>query len=139
MAVSQTYIGTTKNVVALPYFKTNVADADGTLNAQTTDLTEYAAVYPGSIIGVGVLLNGTLNTGTLTPRATINGSLCPPFEGTLTIGVQTTYVQQEGRKDNFAFNPGDRLGLMYNKSGTIEPTSNDATAVLLVLHEEVFY
>jgi hypothetical protein len=135
---AQTQLGSTFNMQQLPFFATDIPNANGTFRV-TADVNEYVALYDGSIIGGGVLLNDVLTGGTLTLRATINGTACPAFETTLEVGQQTATARQDARRAGFAFRAGDRLGLTWVKAGTVAPTTRDATAALIVLYENVRY
>jgi hypothetical protein len=138
MSTVQIQTGSTYNLAHFHYYATDIANADGTLLV-TADTAEAVAPFAGSIIGMGLHVNGTFTTGTLTPQPTINGSLCPAFGGTLTISQRTLAVQQSAKKANYTFNAGDRIGLIWNKAGTIAPTTRDAVATLVVLYQEVRY
>lgn len=139
MAVAQTSIGSTKQVVALPFGATDIANANGTLKSVQTDTTGYTMPFGGSVIGVSGSLTGTLTTGTMQFQAVVNGSLMPAFDNTLygsNGGVRQTI---EGRRTNMTFQAGDTLELMWQKTGTIAPTTRDGAFLLIVLLEEVNY
>lgn len=141
MSVVQTHVGSTKNVAYLPFFKTDIAETNGTLNTQAT--TEfYVAPSAGSILGISGGINGTLATGTLSFQAAINGSLSPLFGSGSYIHTsqQYGYAMHEGRKDNFKFSAGQRLGVHFNADDTLEPDSaRDGAFLLVVLFEGVQY
>lgn len=141
MSVAQTHVGSTKNVAYLPFFKTDIAQTDGTLNTQAT--TEfYVAPSRGSVIGFSGGINGTLATGTLSFQPVIDGSLSPLFGSGSYIHTnqQYGYTMQDGRKDLFTFTAGQRLGVHFNADDTLEPNSSrDGAFLLVVLFEGVNY
>lgn len=127
-------------LVGLPFEKTDIADADGTLNTNQATTVTHTMPSAGAIVGVSGNMNGTLNTGTLQFQATINGSLCPIFgQSTALFDHSTTYAygMQESSRPNMHFTAGQYLGLLLHKSGTVEPVTNDAAVTLWVLLENV--
>ncbi len=137
---AQTQLGSTFNQHTHYFNATNVGNADGTLNTVNADITSYTMPYAGCILGFGASASGTLNTGTLTFRPTITGSLSAPFAGgTLDHSTTNPYFTQSADQQYYRFNAGDRIGLMWNKTGTVEPTTNDLTVGLVVLYEDVRY
>lgn len=141
MSAPQTQIGSTFSVANLHFQKTDIANANGDASTIQADSTAYVAPYKGSIIGVSSIANGTLVTGTITPYATINGSVCPSFPDAAAVRANQQYghYTQNARKDNFTFNAGDRIGLSYTKAGTVAPTTRDGVFLLVVLYEDVRY
>lgn len=137
--VAQTSLGSRKQVVYLPFYATDIGDAPGTLVGQATT-PEYILPNRGSIVGVTGTLNGTLTTGTLTLQPTINGSLCPAFTNSgalLHLNQNGASYMQGGRKANYTFAAGSRIGLIYGKSATVAPTTRDGNFLLVVLQEGV--
>lgn len=141
MSAPQTQLGSTFNVVTLPFQGTDFANADGTLFTAQATTPEYVMPTRGSIIGVSGGLNGTLVTGTLTPQAMIDGSLCPIFPDAAAVRTnqQYGYYMQEARKENYTFTAGQRLGMIVDKAGTVSPTTRDGAFLLVVLLEGVRY
>lgn len=144
MGASQTHIGSTKQVVTLPFHFWEIPNANGTLYSQVNTngtLTDYAMPYAGSIIGVTGSLNAALTSGTLQFQPLINGSLAPQFDSAarLDLGRQSFAYTHEGRRANLTFNAGDRIGLNFNKTGTVAPTTTDGQFLLVVLLEGVQY
>lgn len=147
--VSQTHIGSTKQVVMLPFFAGNVQDASFTLNAYPpgtnwVNTLEYTMPYKGSIIGFSGALNAPLTDGTLQAFATINGSATTTWSGAdLTIETpQYRYLTQQGRKSGYTFEAGSRIGMGLHKDitgGTVAPTTADGVFTLIVLLEGVGY
>lgn len=137
---AQTQLGSTFNYKELPFVATNIGNTNGTLSTPNTDVVEYQMPYDGSILGAAWRGGGTLTTGTLTLYPQINGSLCPPFStGTLLTGVKGNQQTIDARTSNYTFKKGDYIGLVWNKTGTVEPTTLDVEAQLIVLHEGVRY
>lgn len=137
--VAQTPLASEKSVNLIPFFITDIADADGTLFGQATT-PEYIAPARGSIVGFSGTLNGSLTTGTLTLQPTINGSLCPAFSNSgalIHLNQNGAYYMQAGRKDSYRFNAGDRLGFIYHKTATVAPTTRDGNFMLVVLLESI--
>lgn len=137
---AQTKIGSTYNMLALPFQATNIANGNGTLATVQADSIEYVAPANGSVIGFSAGLNAALSTGTLEFYPTVNGSLMPSFANALVYNNQQRASQQfEARRDNYTFVAGQRIGVEWRKSGTISPTTTDGTFLLLVLLEDVNY
>ena len=133
--------GATQVVVPLHFGKANVADADGTLTAVDGSSLEYVMPVAGSIIGITGRSNATFTTGTMTFQATIDGSLCPAFPDAacLRTNQQTgKYTQPQG-KANYVFAAGARIGVMWDKAGTIDPTTNDVSVLLFVTQDSLRY
>jgi hypothetical protein len=127
-------IAVDKYVVPLFFQTSNIADAAGTANAIEPASTEYVMPYPGSVVAITAALNGALSTGTVTFRPTINGTAVTAFTATaLSSSKQRTADSQLADKTHFA--AGDRLGIDWTKSGTVSPTTLDATITLWVLVE----
>lgn len=133
--------GVTQYVSQLAFAKTNVADANGTLNTLEGTTLEYVMPYPGSIIGFSASQNATLTTGTLTFQPTINGSLCPvlPSAANVTLSAQRSSYTQDAEKANYTFTAGQRVGVHYNASDTINATTTDLACLLVVLLDSVRY
>jgi hypothetical protein len=142
----QAQIGSTYNLTKYTFTATNVADASGTLIAGQTGAVDYTVPYAGSVVGVTFrgsgTVGGTLTTGTLVPLVMINGVAAPPFP-TANVGIMVSqrsgYFTQDAEKADYGFAPGASIGLVYSKTGTIEPTTLDLTAEVWVLHENVRY
>jgi len=144
MSVSQTHIGSTKQVVALPFHFWNIPDANGTLYTQVNTngtLDEYTMPYAGSIIGVTGSLNAALTSGSLQFQSRINGSLAPAFDSSarLDLSAQTFAYTQGAQRNNLTFTAGQRVGLNFNKTGTVAPVTTDGQFLLVVLLEGVQY
>lgn len=148
MSVSQTHIGSTKNVNLLAFGTVNLGNASGTLQVAgaTTGnaTTEWIAPYAGSVLGFSGRLNAALTTGTLAMYATKNGTALTAFSGQTTsahhVTAQTARHTQEGRKSGYTFVAGDRLGMGFTASDTIAPTGTvDGAWLLIVLFEGVQY
>jgi hypothetical protein len=143
---AQTQLGSTYNVQKYTFQATNVADASGTLIAGQTGAVDYTMPYAGSVIAVTFrgsgTVGGTLTTGTLVPLVMINGVAASPFP-TANVGVMVSqrggYFAQDGGKSGYIFPAGSTIGLVYSKTGTIEPTTLDLTGEVWVLHEDVHY
>lgn len=147
MSVSQTHIGSTKQVVMLPFIAADITDASFTLNAvppgtQWVEMKEYTMPYGGSILGFTANMNEALTGGTLQMTPTIDGTECATWtDKVLTIETpQYVYKTQEGRKSGYTFTAGQRLGLVAHKGGgTVAPTTADGAFTLIVLLENVQY
>lgn len=133
---SQTPIGSTKIPLALPFGTLAVGDAPGTLYTTTADalLVGYVMPQAGSVIGFSVNLTGTLTTGTLSFTPMKNAAVMQQFaNGTINIGTLSTFQKVQAQQGLLSFAAGDTLGLTFQKTGTIAPTTRDANALLLVL------
>jgi hypothetical protein len=128
-------------IAHFPFYKTNVGDANGTLNGVEPTTLEYVMPFGGSIIGFTCEESAALTTGTLVFQPTINGSLCPalPDAASVRTNQQYGYYTQDAHKANYDFTAGQRLGVMYAKSDTINATTTDLNALLVVLLERVQY
>lgn len=142
MGLVQTNVGSYKNMIALPFAKTDVADAAGTLNGVQATTNEYTMPVGGWIVGMGAHLNGTLLTGTLQFAPTVNEATLGRLwsGGNADLWAADAYVTQEaGANPLWSFNAGDSIGLTYSKSGTVTPTTRDMNAILLVLLDNYVY
>lgn len=143
--VSQTHIGSTKQVVTLPFHQWQIPNANGTLYANVNTngtLVDYTMPSGGSILGITGSLTGALSTGTLQFQPRIDGSLCPVLGGgnaVQDLSNTSFHFMQDGRKDNFRFNAGANVGVNFNASDTISPTTLDGNYLLVVLLEGVEY
>lgn len=138
---SQTAIGSTKIPVALAFGTVSIGNADGTLYACVVNPFEYRMPARGSVIGFSANLSGTLTTGTLTFAPTINGTRASSqfTNGTINIGTLGNHERTQAQQGNYSFNEGDTVGLMFNKTGTVAPTTRNCDALLLVLLEGYDY
>lgn len=136
-------VGTGSTFVPIPlYFGTlAIANADGTLLASmTSGIKDNRMPTGGWVIGMAANLDGTLTTGTLSFTPTVNGSPISggAFANTVTInslGTSQTIVAQAG----YRFNANDTVGMGYNKTGTIAPTTRNIQAMLIVLLDKYDY
>jgi hypothetical protein len=143
---AQTSVGSTYEVMKYTFQATNVADASGTLIAGQTGAVDYTMPYDGSVIAVTFrgsgTTGGTLTTGTLVPLVMIDGIAASPFP-VANVGIMVSqrggYYRQDGQTPGYRFAAGSSIGLVYSKSGTIEPTTLDITAEVVILHENVHY
>lgn len=143
---AQTQLGSTYSVQKYTFQATNVADASGTLIAGQTGAVDYTMPYDGSVIAVTFrgsgTVGGTLTTGTLVPLVMINGVAASPFP-VASVGIMVSQrsglYRQDGQTPGYRFSAGASLGLVYSKTGTIEPTTLDLTAEVVILHENVRY
>lgn len=138
---SQTPIGSTKIPLALPFGTISVGNAPGTLYTNINSLVEYTMPKRGSVIGFSANLTGTLTTGTLSYTITKNQtpSTQPFANGTINIGTLSTFERTQAQQGLLSFAAGDTIGLTFQKTGTIAPTTRDMNALLLVLLDEYDY
>lgn len=118
-----------------------VGNADGTLLANmTSSLKDYRMPTGGWVIGVSANLDGTLTTGTLQFTPTLNGSpMTGTFSNTVTINSLGTSQTTVAQNPSYRFNANDAVGLMYNKTGTIAPTTRNIVGLLVVLLDSYNY
>lgn len=138
---AQSPLGSRKAVQVLHFSKTNIANANGTLQTLQADNDEYVMPVAGAIIGFTGALNATLTTGSLVFQPTINGSLCPalPDAASLRTNQQRSNYMQDAWRNNYIFSAGQRLGVMWRKADTVNPTTADAACLLVVLLDQVEY
>lgn len=139
---AQTPIGSTKIPLALPFGTLGVGNAAGTLYPVPNDsvIAEYTMPQSGSIVGFSVNLTGTLMTGTLSFTPTKNGVAMTQFaNGTINIGTQSTFQRVQSQQGIYSFNAGDTVGLSFEKTGTVAPTTRNMNALLLILLENYDY
>jgi len=146
--VAQTQLGSTYTLAKYSFFATDVGNAAGTLTIPGSGGEAYPMEYPGSIVGVSWrgsgTVGGTLTTGTLTPILMVNGAAITPtpFPTSLAIMPSTrgSTWRQDAQQSGFRFAQDATLGLVYDKAGTVAPTSTlDITAEVWVLHEDIHY
>jgi hypothetical protein len=118
-----------------------VPNADGTLlSNMTSGFAGYQMVKGGNVIGMAATLDGTLTTGTLQFTPTVNGT---PMTGTFstgTINIGALANNQTVVSQNvFRFNRGDVVGAIWNKTGTVAPTTRNLQLTLVVLLESYDY
>lgn len=134
---SQTAIGSSKVPLALPFGTLAIGNGGGTLIPQFSvpSVVEYTMPKGGWVIGMGVHLSGSLTTGTLQFYPTLNGAaMANQFvNGTVNIGTLGNYERDQAQQGGFQFFEGDTLGLAFNKTGTVAPTTRDCVGLLLVL------
>jgi hypothetical protein len=141
--MSQTRLGSTKEVLHLPYQATNLVNVNGTMHTGQTGVLAWAAPASGWVIGFSGNLNASLTAGTITAHATVNGSLLPGFNanGASVLVPEHAYGYQrhEAGRALHRFSAGDRLGMEYRASNTIDPETTDGSFLLVVLLEDVQY
>lgn len=144
--VSQTHIGSTKQVVTLPFHQWEIPDANGTLYAASNTngtLLEYTMPTGGSVLGITGSLTEALSSGTLQFQPRIDGSLCPVLgdgsNALQDLSNTAFHFLQPGRKDNYTFAAGASIGVNLVKSGTVSPTTADGSYLLVVLLEGLDY
>src|SRR5258708_5390349 len=132
---SQTPIGSTKVPIALNFGTLAVGNAPGTLYPFSASVPEYRMPVGGSVIGFSANLSGTLTTGTLSFTPTKNGvAMSQQYaNGTINIGTLSTSEIGQAQQPLLSFNAGDTIGLTFQKTGTIAPTTRDMNGLLLVL------
>lgn len=144
--MGQAQLGSTYNLVKYTFQATDVANASGTLIAGQTGAVDYTVPYDGSVVAVTFrgsgTVGGTLTTGTLVPLVMINGAAAAPFPAS-NVAIMPSqrggYFAQDAQKAGYQFSAGSTLGLVYDKTGTVAPTTLDITAEVWVLHENVRY
>ena len=134
-AVAQEQIAVTKYVVPLVFQATDVPDAAGSAGTVQADSSDYVMPFAGSIIGISVRHNAALTGGTLTWRPTLDGTADTTMTVDTDSSSQQAYANQKGRQ--VSFDAGARLGVDWTKSGTVAPTTTDATITLFVLLEDI--
>ena len=147
--VSQINMGSTKQVVMLPFFADNVVDGSFTLNAYPPGTAwvaakEYVMPFKGSVIGFSGALSEALTDGTLQAFPTIDGVASSTWtSANLTIETpQYKYLAQQGRKSGYSFAAGARIGMGLHKDingGTVAPTTADGVFTLVILLEGIDY
>jgi hypothetical protein len=142
--VAQTKIAINKYVQPLTFTVTNITDANGTLNTMNGGVTGYTMPYDGSIFAVAVSGSGTLATGTLNFVPTVNGTLAAStVNGTLTAFDDTEIITTElkayatANARVYKFRANDLVGLAWQKTGTISPTTTDWAGQVFILFEGV--
>ncbi len=132
---SQTAIGSTKIPMKLAFGTVWIGDANGTLYTNVPSVTEFRMPQKGSVIGYSVNMTGTLTSGTLQFYPTKNRvPMSNSFtNGTVNIGTLGNHERAAAGQGGFSFNEGDTVGLMFQKTGTIAPTTRDCVALLIVL------
>ena len=138
---SQTAIGSSKIPITLTFGTTAIGDAAGTLYTNLTSVAGYRAPKGGWVIGYSSNLSGTLTTGTLQFYPTLNGAaMANSFSnGTVNIGTFGNFERDQAMQGGFQFAAGDVLGIGFNKTGTVAPTTRDANALLMVLMDNYDY
>lgn len=131
----QERISVTDYLVPLVFQATNIPDAAGTANAVEPTTPSYVMPFAGSIVAISAGLNGALSTGTVTFRPTINGTANTSLTTAVANGTQRSRATKPADAVNFT--AGQYLGVDWTKSGTVSPTTADATIVLWVLVNEV--
>lgn len=122
-------------LVPLVFQATNIPDAAGTANAVEPTTPSYVMPFAGSIVGISAGLNAGLSTGTVTFRPTINGTANTTLTTAVTNGTQRNRATKPA--DVVPFSAGQYLGVDWTKSGTVSPTTADATIVLWVLVNDI--
>lgn len=141
--MSQSRLGSTKEVMHLPFQATNLVNANGTLTTGQTGVNSWVAPAAGWVVGYSGGINPPITAGTITSHATVNGSLLPGFNanGASVIVPEHAYGYQrhEAGRALHRFAAGDRLGMEYRASNTIDPETTDGSFLLVVLLEDVNY
>lgn len=138
---AKTAIGSSKVPVVLEFGTVSVGNAPGTLYTNISSIVEYRMMRRGSVIGYSSNLSGTLTTGTVQFTPTLNGVVMANSfgNGTINIGTFGNYERAQAQQGGFSFVAGDTVGLMFNKTGTVAPTTRDCNALLLVLLDDYPY
>jgi hypothetical protein len=134
----QERIATDTYAVWMPFTALNIPDAAG--NAVVAGVgasagAEYVATHDGFIIGISVALNADLTTGEVTFRPTINGTA----DTSLSAIVNGTVQRDYGRclAGAVPFSAGQRIGVDWVETGTVDPVTADAVIGLLVVFEGI--
>lgn len=132
---AQTPIGSTKVPIALVFGTVSIGNAAGTLYTNVSSVTGYTMPQAGSVIGYSSSLTGTLTTGTLQFYPTQNGAaMANSFaNGTINIATLSNFERDQSQQGGFSFQAGDVIGLGFNKTGTVAPTTRDANGLVFVL------
>lgn len=126
-------IAVTAPMMAFEFQTTDIPDAVG--NAKTLQATsnEYVMPWAGHVVAVSAAINGALTTGVVTFRPTVNGTAKTAISTAVQNGAQTNYATKPQGTVQFA--AGVKLGVDWVKSGTVSPTTTDATITLFVVFE----
>lgn len=134
MAILSEYIGVKIQHEALLFGKANVADANG--SALTVgDGDAYLMPYAGSVIAIAVRHNADLTGGAITWTPTVNGTAKTALSAVTDDTHQQAYDTCEAYTIPFA--AGDYIGAAYTKTGTVAPTTTDASVIVRVVYHEV--
>lgn len=128
-------ISITQPLIALVFQATNVPDSAGNAKTVEPSSNEYVMPWAGSIVGMSVRHNADLTGGVITWRPTIDGTANTVMTSTTDDTNQGDYDKTNTGKVPFA--AGARLGVDWTKTGTVAPTTTDATIVLFVELDEV--
>ena len=124
-------IAVTAYVVPLVFQATNIPDAAGTANGVEPTTPDYIMPWAGSVIGVSISLNANPTTGVITARPVVNGTGSTAVTAVVQNNTQRNTGQKPAGTLNFA--AGSRIGADWTKSGTVAPTTMDATIIIWVL------
>lgn len=141
MGLVQSNVGSYKNMIGLPFYAANIGNTDGTMVGVSGVTQEYVMPTNGWIVGAGIRLDGSLTSGTLNLAPSVAGAVSGRLwsGGNADLWDQGAYAQQEGGDGLWSFQAGQAIGLTWQKTGTVAPTSRDANAVLLVLLDGYAY
>ena len=128
-------IATANNVIALLFQAQNIPDAAGTAKSIEVTTDDYIMPFAGSVIGIGSVSNAALVGGTVTFNPTVNGTADTALGATLDSSNQRAQAKIESRRVNFA--AGQRVGVKWTKTGTVNPTTNDVSIIVLVVLEDM--
>lgn len=133
--VLQEAIAITDYIVPYVFQTTNVPDSTGTANTVQATCTEYIMPFDGEIVSISARSNAAFTTGTVTFRPTIDGTAKTGCTVALSSSAQGNYTNKPA--GTISFTAGKRLGVDWTKSGTVDPTTNDVTITVHVLHRGV--
>ncbi len=120
-------------MMPLVFQASNIGDAAGNAKSVEPASNEYLMAFGGSIVALSVRHNADLTGGALTWRPTIDGTANTTMTVLTDDTHQGAYAHIEAGRIPFA--AGALLGVDWTKTGTVAPTTTDATITLWVLVE----
>lgn len=120
--------------LGLPFNQTNLADANGDMEAwEASNTLSPPMPFAGTVVGLLVYTNADLTGGTVTFSPTVATVLKTALSAVLDDTHQQAYTMIAPGLVTFA--AGEKVGIGYTKSGTVAPTTSDVVGELLVVFD----
>lgn len=121
-------------LIVLPFEVANIADADGVMSTPLGGLTTYTLPFDAWLVGVSFQASGVLTTGALELNLDIAG-IADAFElgDPVLNSTVSAYRAKWNLNQAFYIAAGSTIGISYDKTGTVDPTTVDASAMLFLV------
>lgn len=121
-------------LIVLPFLRADLADADAAMVTPLAAVSTYVLPFDAWLVGVSFKASGVLTTGSLELNLDIAGNADvlelgdPVLNSTI-----SEYTDTWGLNEAYRIPAGSTIGVSYDKTGTVDPTTVDLSVLLFLI------